>query len=557
MHGSKIRNINLVLIYRKIYSIVILLLLVHLYTYSQAGNINPNNTVNQSKVIQGQLIDHSTKVPVPFATIVLKGYSYGIITNENGTFNLVNNNFEKKDTVQIRALGYETLNLPISTFSYADTISNIIFIKPAVYEIDNVIIKSKRRRKKSAGRIVQIALANLEANYPVDSFLIDGYYRDYLKTEDDYLNLFESRIQIEDKGFYNDDYSTSKMRLVSGGMNPNFTIDTSKIISYSDPGIKRIPGGEMNFRGGNELSILRLADPLRNRDRNTIDYINYIRRDMTRNHTFWHKGVVYYDDRPIYKLGFKTNFDVENSKNENTGSFSDLRSGGSEITAWAEGEIFIDSETYTIHKISYVVNAADRIHGEYKIWELNEEYKLIDGLAYLSYLSYNNAVELPDYADSVYFHLENIFIENNYERIVLEFNNSPNIKDPRANDICRIKIADKWLDFERAEVKDSLIYLYPKSFEEIFSGLSNEMEKGIDIRLKKIKDYRGNVCEEYKFIIVYQYREFFVRDIQTQYEAFKKDEVLDNFKSIVYQKHIEATPEVKKYFNSTGMRNKL
>lgn len=51
----------------------------------------------------------------------------------------------------------------------------------------------------------------------------------------------------------------------------------NKVQDYSDINVKRIPSAMMTYKGRNELSIIRLADPIRNYRKNTMDFINDIK----------------------------------------------------------------------------------------------------------------------------------------------------------------------------------------------------------------------------------------------------------------------------------------
>jgi hypothetical protein len=70
----------------------------------------------QSQTISGKLIDADSKNPIPYAHITISDV-VGVVSNEEGYFSMhLNENF-KNETVQISALGYETLKISVKDFN--------------------------------------------------------------------------------------------------------------------------------------------------------------------------------------------------------------------------------------------------------------------------------------------------------------------------------------------------------------------------------------------------------------------------------------------------------
>jgi len=501
-----------------------------------------------SNILKGKVIDESNDTPVPFATIAVMGENYGVITNEDGSFSLPVDKVSGNDTLRISSLGYKTVKVAVSSFT--DGVISTIVIPQQYYSIKEVLVKGKKVRRLPARKMMLKAVSLLEKNYPVDSFLIDAYYRDYMKVNDKYVNLYEAHVEIEDMGFESDDYKTSHIRLINGGFNPDFEIDKTMIMGYDDQSIKKIPNGILRYKGGNELAILRLVDPLRNRDDKTIDYVNNIRTDFCKHHTFWFEDVVYIEERPVYKLGFRSKPEQLDLLSTQTGSFNNLGVQDEEVTARAEGSVFIDAETYSILNIKYQVYVSDWFHGEYKIWELAVEYKMINNTAQLSYLSYNNAVEFPDYSDDSYFYLENIVFDRQNKRVGLEFNNwldESSVHDAR---FCSLIFNNRKIEFDSLDIKGNFVYLYTDKYKETFSGKPITDTAALKIRIKKIKDIKGNVYGKYNYETAYQYRELFVRDIEFEYDPVDAGDVLDKMQPMVIFQDSTDTEISREYFNS-------
>jgi len=413
-----------------------------------------------------------------------------------------------------------------------------------------VIVVGRRSRPESAVSIVRKALASIKSNYPDNPFLMEAYYRDYMQFDETYLNMFEALVQIEDNGISTNDYESSNIWMVGGRLNPGFVFDSIRAVTYADPGRKRIPAGIMNYLGGNELALLRLVDPIRNSDKNTIDFLNTIEKDLIPHHRFWKEGIAYSGDRAVYVIGFRAKKDERNSPVSFTGSYTTLYNTEERVDGRAEGKLYIDGGTYTILKISYVVNATDRIHGDFKIWELNEEYKMIDGKCYLSYLSYNNAVEIPDFSDSSYFYLENIVVDKPKGRIGLEFNNRPDFTSVSDAGFCQMTYNEKRVSFKSMQFSDTIIYLYPELFGLEFSSFSVDDLEKLDVRLRRIKDINGNVIGRYDYSFGYQYRELFVSNVWEKYETLPVSDLLDKMETMLNSKQPADNGDISQSFNT-------
>ncbi|MCK4346937.1 MAG: carboxypeptidase-like regulatory domain-containing protein [Bacteroidales bacterium] len=135
--------------------------------------------------LSGRIVDSKTNQPVPFTTIVIKGEYSGVISNMDGSFSLPIKGMEDESKIiRISCLGYETLEVPVRDF-----------------EISGI-------------------------NYTTNSFLLEGYYRDYIVIYDNYLNMYEAMVQIDDAGFDEDDFETSILRMKFGRINEKFPFDS-------------------------------------------------------------------------------------------------------------------------------------------------------------------------------------------------------------------------------------------------------------------------------------------------------------------------------------------
>ena len=88
-----------------------------------------------SQTISGKLIDADSKNPIPYAHITISDV-VGVVSNEEGYFSLhLNENF-KNETVQISALGYETLKISVKDFKSETE----ILMKTTDLVLDEVVV---------------------------------------------------------------------------------------------------------------------------------------------------------------------------------------------------------------------------------------------------------------------------------------------------------------------------------------------------------------------------------------------------------------------------------
>jgi hypothetical protein len=106
-------------------------------------------TLFSQTVVTGTVIDRSTKKPIPFASIGIKGTVYGTVCDENGIFNLNIKTYTEKDTIKIAAIGYQ---------SKSSAMANIVSLNNSVTELSasavqlhEVVIKPGKTIRKVLG----------------------------------------------------------------------------------------------------------------------------------------------------------------------------------------------------------------------------------------------------------------------------------------------------------------------------------------------------------------------------------------------------------------------
>lgn len=149
----------------------------------------------QKITISGKAIDNETKEPLPFATIGIKGKSVGTITNLHGEFDFHIPREFQNDLFVINMLGYQTYEAPVWTLLGSSSL--VIEVKKSTLVLDEVLVADSL----NGGEILQIALSRIEQNYPMQPYLMDGFYRDIKKVGGTYVSLLEAAVKIYDEDY--------------------------------------------------------------------------------------------------------------------------------------------------------------------------------------------------------------------------------------------------------------------------------------------------------------------------------------------------------------------
>ena len=207
--------------------------------------------------IYGRLIDSNTKEGIPFASIQVQNLNRGVVTNDKGGFSIPRQFQQQSDTLILSCIGYETKFIALDRLK--EGILNTIALKLAITAIEEVVITGERRKKLSAYKITKRALKAIPNNYPHEAFSYVGYYRDYQKQEDTYLNLNEAIVEVQDPGFHLEDREASKIQLLQHRTNEEFERIPTLEIGYDNADKKYIPDARIEPSGGNELSLLMVG----------------------------------------------------------------------------------------------------------------------------------------------------------------------------------------------------------------------------------------------------------------------------------------------------------
>jgi hypothetical protein len=469
----------------------------------------------QQDFIRGKLLDAKTGEPVVFATIRVKGKSKGVISNQDGGFRVPNKFKELGDVLVISSMGYAKHEIPILDL-YPEYI-NIIRLKPGVMVLNEAVVSAKKKRKLSARRIVRKAIKAIPDNFPNDPFSTIGYYRDYQLEKQSYVNLNEAIIEVYDRGFNDNDQNTSRVKIYDYRKNIDFPRDTlsQKPYDYQNWN-KVIDNAYLRDYGGNEFTILRIHDAIRNHDIDSYSFVYKMDSDLLTNHKFIREPETFLEGEPIYVIRFEKTLPGYNEYE-------------------ATGRLYISSKDFAIHKIEYGLyinseqtlwNQDKSIGGKQLIFEVSTEYQRRNKQMFLNYISFHNSFQTREPPKFV---VDSVIVDAARRCFVVSLNNFPEQENALSEENYKFKFKGKKLEFKKLEInifnkKEVLLYprMYPNKSEAMFRDFNiltrkNEVEvpqEFISAEVKNLVDVQGNLLHQ-PFIRYYnQFREFFVQQLK-------------------------------------------
>lgn len=500
----------------------------------------------QQDFLKGRLIDRQTGEGVAFATVLLEGQAIGVVSNEDGSFLIPMRFRELGEYLRISSMGYENFRLAVA--GLLPTRVNNILLSPRIFVLGEAVLEGRKIKKRSARNIVRTAIRRIPANYPGYPFRLIGYYRDYQKESENYLNLNEAILEVNDLGFQHNDKETTQVRLFDYKENGEFQRDTLAMSPYDYRRWRKVITNAYLYNyGGNEFSILRIHDALRNHKVTTYSFVEQLDCDFIRNHRFQRLGDTYIDDAACYTIGFKT------------------RKGN----YWAEGTIIISSHNFAIHRLNYSlydrsgrspkgVQSQDTGNKEHLMFSVHTEYRPRNRSMYLNYISFRNAFRLnlpPKFA------VDSVVADLGRGCFQVYFNNIPTRES--ALDLSNYKavLAGKKIKLTESELEGNAVVLFPPKDKRYllrtltkYSGKEVSAAKA-NLTIKGVRDTEGNLVDAPEILEMLQYREFFTQDIAGQGRLLPDSLYMQKERPIFKEQPVSRPENFEKYWMNTPLQD--
>jgi hypothetical protein len=457
------------------------------------------------EILAGKVVDSKTGGPVPYASIRVKNKSIGVISNDAGDFQLPMWVKAHGDTIIVSSIGYSTGRFSFNIFN--STSITTLGIAPAVTELSEAVVVGKKRRgwngktEPSTTGIVQRAIRYIPKNYPQAPFSYVGYYRDYQVRTGSYVNLNEAIVQVFDQGFPSNDQKQTEIELYEYKSNSDFPRDSSMDVPYDNkPNAydkmknKYIPNAFLFSYGGNELSILRLHDAIRNYDQQSYSFVNVFSKDFLMNHALKRKDDIYLDTLALYCISFESVYRASGPMH------------------FAKGKIYIDKRTFGIHKLEYAVYNKT-MRETILMYHIKLEYARHGDKLYLNYISFNNIFKLQNDVDFKVIKMEYNPILNAFQA---SFNAPPNLEDLKTVSNYSIKLKGAPLvvtHIEKQEERKALIYLNDAG-RDLMRQEGNNVSSNLEFSIT-LRDINNRLLDRHTVEAISQFRELFVEQVYT------------------------------------------
>lgn len=498
--------------------------------------------------LQAKVLDQKTGEPIIFATVRLIGKAKGVITNMDGSFRLPLSYLEVIDSIGVSSMGYEKKAFELQGLSPYDT--NILYLIPGVLSLSEAVVSAKKKRELSAKRIVRRAIENIVNNYPAQNFSAIGYYRDYQIKDDNYVNLNEAILEVVVSGFDTDDEKESKVRIYDYRPNETFEQDEDSKVAYDyENRNKVIENAYLWGYGGNEFTILRIHDALRNYKINSFDFVNVLERDFIRNHSFKRENNIKQDGEELFVITFKQSMQQNN----------------------IVGKLYISKTDYAIHKMEYTLyddklklrrgQVSKHGIGFEVVFEIITEYKRESEKMFPNYISFFNNFKVQK---APLFHVEKFKWNGSRGCFVVQFSDFVDEKTGVSRRNYILSFRGQQITLSEIKVRGSNVELFPKeddNFKDMVEILySPEYIGKKDLRLSlEVLNVKNEALTSTVNEITYedykQYREFFVQEIKPNGSVLKDTLFMKKDRPIFQDQPMLKPDNFDDYWMNTPLQN--
>lgn len=139
-------------------------------------------------IIAGTLLDKETGVPIPSATVGVRGTSVGSITNQDGEFKLSLPDSLRQAPVAFSHIGYISQDIELSALLGRH---NVLSLEPKVVPLQEVVIRRSDPRK-----LLREMIERRERNYSHSPVYLTTFYREGVQLKNKFQNLSEGVFKV-------------------------------------------------------------------------------------------------------------------------------------------------------------------------------------------------------------------------------------------------------------------------------------------------------------------------------------------------------------------------
>lgn len=351
----------------------------------------------QDIVLYGKIIDQQSQLPLGFVHISLCNQAYGTTTNEEGAFRLILSKEYQKDSLCISCIGYKTQSISIARLMAQNPAT--IKMQPNIKELTTIQVRSKKFPNPQ--KLVEKAIQKIAKNCPNRPYLIEGYYRDFLKDSSNQKisHLLETAVGIYDPGYQYSEQDT-RIKIYQSRHAFGFPLDYAEFFENNLGG----RSGNLSIVGGNELSVLLYNNPIRNYRRASELKTGYeLNESFLMQHSFEIVETTEIEGEAVYGVELRAN-----ANHQYLLKFLATRQANEDYQM--QGKMYIREKDFAILKMNYAIVRTSHQKSEI-LNELNLEYRPYQGKVYLHYVSFSNFIVIKrEFERERYKHFRELFI---------------------------------------------------------------------------------------------------------------------------------------------------
>lgn len=143
-------------------------------------------------LLSGKVIDKTTQQPIAHAYVGMMSKSTGTLTNDDGQFFYRFPRIAADSAIVVAVIGYKPFYQKASAFQLNQK-DAVIALEPAAPRlVDSSFIKTFEARN-----LVSDALGKIKKNNPQTPYLLNGFYRESLRQNGEYVDIREAVLQSE------------------------------------------------------------------------------------------------------------------------------------------------------------------------------------------------------------------------------------------------------------------------------------------------------------------------------------------------------------------------
>ena len=152
----------------------------------QQDSLPIQQTVNL--IIAGTLLDKETGIPIPSATVGIRGTSVGSITNQNGEFKLSLPDSLEQAPIAFSHIGYISQDIELSVLLGRH---NVLSLEPKIVPLQEVVIRRSEPKK-----LLREMIERRERNYSHAPIYLTTFYREGVQLKNKFQNLSEAVFKV-------------------------------------------------------------------------------------------------------------------------------------------------------------------------------------------------------------------------------------------------------------------------------------------------------------------------------------------------------------------------